>query len=381
MGVVPCGHCSPRPIANLGLVCGRGQPPKLTRRRAIGLGAGLLAGALLTPPTRASATTDSTGPGRAPGSDSVLDQLRPAINPRAAWAGDRPVVGPIVPEDDVRFLLVHHTASTNDYGPDDVVDQIRGFYAFHTGPEKGWPDVAYNFFVDRFGGIWEARAGSLAGPVRGDATGGSQGHALLCSLIGDHSVEPVTDQARDSLVALLAWLAEWHQIPTEPGTTVDFVSRGSNLWPAGEVVQATTLSGHRDMSNTSCPGDFVYDLLDVELPQEVSDRRVSAATASSTSSSTSTSTTTSTSGPTSPSAPTTGAATTTEPAPVEPEERSDADPGEAAGPVDDGVAADWVGPAAVATGVVAAGAAAVATVQHRRRSLDDENGHPADRGG
>ena len=217
----------------------------------------------------------STGPGaRAAPDPAVVARLRPAIEPRASWGADLPVTGEIVAEEDVRFLLVHHTASTNDYGPDEVVDQIRGFHRFHTGPEKGWPDVAYNFFVDRFGGIWEARAGSLAGPVRGDATGGSQGFALLCSLIGDHSQVPVSTEAAASLIALLAWLGERHGITTEPGATIDFVSRGSNRWSAGTPVTAATISGHRDMSQTSCPGEFAYGLVRDELPREVTDLRL-----------------------------------------------------------------------------------------------------------
>jgi hypothetical protein len=189
------------------------------------------------------------------------------------------VIGTIEPENDVRFLLVHHTASSNDYGPDEVTDQIRSFHSFHTGPDKGWPDVAYNFFIDRFGGVWEGRAGSIEGPVRGDATGGSQGFALLCSLIGNHAEAPVSAQATDSLVAVLAWLAERHSLDTTPGATVEFTSRGSNRWPSGATVTAATIAGHRDMSQTACPGDFAYDLLGTQLPTLVTTRRAEAATA------------------------------------------------------------------------------------------------------
>lgn len=197
------------------------------------------------------------------------DAIKPAIRPRADWAGDLGVKGPILPEEDVRFLLVHHTASTNDYREDQVVSQIRGFYDFHTGPEKLWPDVAYNFFVDRFGGIWEARQGSLDGPVRGDATGGSQGFGLLCSLIGNNLEAPMTAEQQESLVKLLAWLGESYGIDTSPGATVSFVSRGSSRWDEGVEVTAATISGHRDMSTTTCPGDFVYDLLPETIPSQV----------------------------------------------------------------------------------------------------------------
>ncbi len=215
--------------------------------------------------------------------------LQPTIRPRADWAGDLPVTGEIQPEEEVRFLLVHHTASSNDYGADEVIGQIRTFYELHTGPDKGWPDVAYNFFVDRFGTIWEARSGSLDGPVRGDATGGSQGYALLCALIGDHSAAPISDEALGSLTQLLAWLAHRHDINTEPGQTVDFVSRGSNRWPEGAAVTARTISGHREMSTTTCPGDFAFSLLDSDVPRRVTEIR-DATTATTTSSAATTTT-------------------------------------------------------------------------------------------
>ena len=182
-------------------------------------------------------------------------------------------------EDDVRFLLVHHTASTNDYGPGEVAAQIQGFYDFHTGPEKGWPDVAYNFFVDRFGGIWEGRQGSLAGAVRGDATGGSQGFSQLCSLIGNYQEVPVTAEQQASLTQLLAWLGETYGVDTTPGATVSFTSRGSNQWPAGQTVTAHTISGHRDMSLTSCPGDLAYALVAETLPAGATTLRAEAHTA------------------------------------------------------------------------------------------------------
>lgn len=257
---------------------GDGRPgDELTRRRILGLGGAVvglsLAGDLVTGPP----ATARSGPLRSSAdSTAVAEALRPPIQPRSTWGSDLPVTGPLLPEDDVRFLLVHHTASTNDYGPEDVIAQIQNFYQLHTGPDRAWPDVAYNFFIDRFGTIWEARTGSIDGPVRGDATGGSQGFAILCSLIGNHAEAPVSDPAAASLVSMLAWLGERYGVDTSPGATVDFVSRGSNLWPVGTDVRTTTIAGHRDMSQTTCPGDFAYDLIRNELPNRVTTARLEA---------------------------------------------------------------------------------------------------------
>ena len=190
----------------------------------------------------------------------AADEAAPGLDivPRAAWGGDLPPVGPVPDEPDVRFLLVHHTAGANDYGADDVVDILRDIYAFHTSPAKGWPDVAYNFFVDRFGVVYEGRTGSLAGPKAVDATGGSQGFAQLGCFVGDHHAAPPSEPALRSMERLLAWLAHRHDLDIEPGATTTFESRGSNRHPRGAAVTTATISGHRDMSQTVCPGDHAY---------------------------------------------------------------------------------------------------------------------------
>ncbi len=190
---------------------------------------------------------------------------QPAITARAEWGSTLRPTGAIPPEE-VKFLIVHHTLEPgSDYAVGDVARLLGGIYDYHTR-SKGWPDVAYNLFVDRFGGIWEGRTGSIAGPVRGDATGGNQGYTQLCCFIGDHRVDAPTPEAQSSMVSLLAWLADRYHVDTTPGATVRFVSRGSNRWAAGTSVTASTIAAHRDMSSTECPGDACYQLVIGEFP-------------------------------------------------------------------------------------------------------------------
>ena len=178
-----------------------------------------------------------------------------AIWPRDAWAPGPPT-GPLAAEE-VRFLLVHHTAGDTDHRADQVPGILASMYAFHTGA-KGWHDIAYNFLVDREGGVWEGRAGSLAGPVAADATGGSQGFDQLVCFIGDFTSVMPTPAAVDAGNRTLAWLAQRYSIATAAGSTVTFVSRGSNKWPAGAKVTTATVAGHREMSTTACPGNAFY---------------------------------------------------------------------------------------------------------------------------
>lgn len=200
-----------------------------------------------------------------------------AVFPRTAWAGDGLPAGPLADEPDVRFLLVHHTVNRNDYAEDDVVGLLRNIHAFHTGPEKRWPDIAYNFIVDRFGRAWETRAGSLDRTVAGDATGGNQGFDQKCAFLGDHTTEPPTEAAVATMAALLAWLADRSSIDTAPGATASFVSRGSNRHAAGDEVTTETIAGHRAMSLTSCPGDAGFAVVRDALPARVQARRSGAA--------------------------------------------------------------------------------------------------------
>jgi hypothetical protein len=180
------------------------------------------------------------------------------IHPRDDWGDDLPPKRPMGAED-VRFLLVHHTASANNAPDPRAV--VRQTYAYQTGPAKLWPDICYHFMIGADGSIWEARAGSLAGPVIADATGGNQGFAQLVCLIGNFVGEAPTAAAQESLMRLLIFLADRYEINTDPSATVSFISRGSNRYRAGALITTSTVSGHRDCSATACPGDVGYSLL------------------------------------------------------------------------------------------------------------------------
>ncbi len=224
---------------------------------AAGIGAAVVAGAT------ALGLAAADGPDAAARGIAALRTVEVApglrIHPRDAWGADLPPRRAIAPEQ-VKFLLVHHTASSNDVP--DVRSVIRQTYAFHTGPSKRWPDICYHFMIGPDGSVWETRAGSLAGPVVADATGGNQGYAQLVCLIGDFTSRAPTPAAQESLARTLLFLADRYGIDTDPRATVDFVSRGSNKLPAGSRVTTPTISGHRDVTYTACPGDLGYTLLD-----------------------------------------------------------------------------------------------------------------------
>ncbi len=230
-----------------------------TRRDVLAMMAMVGAGAL-SGSGRAAAGGESIRPATRP---SVGGPAVPAVEvlpglsiyPRSAWGADLPPKRPSEREA-VQFLLVHHTASSNTYS--NARDVIRSTYGWQTSAAKGWRDVCYQFFIGRDGDVWEGRAGALAGPVRADATGGSQGFAQLVCLLGDFTSRQPTAAAQDALVKVLAWLAERYSLDTSPGATTSFISRGSDRWKAGALVTAPTIAGHRDMTFTACPGEAFY---------------------------------------------------------------------------------------------------------------------------
>lgn len=272
-----CGtsDCEPSPASILG------------RRSFLAAAVGAPALALVVPAHAAAA--------RHPASVSAPARVAmPEMRRRSDWAPDLPVRSPIEAET-VEFLLVHHTSEPGtDYQPEEVERLLRQIYNFHTGAEKNWPDIAYNFFVDKFGTIWEGRTGSADGPLQGSATGGNQGFSQLCCFLGDFESEPPPAPAVESMIALLAWLADRYEVDMTPGATATFASRGSNLWPAGVEVTTETISTHRQMSQTSCPGTACHELVTGQFQKLVSARlpAVAPTTAGSTDSTSSTISTT-----------------------------------------------------------------------------------------
>ncbi len=228
----------------------------LSRRTFLAGTVGSAAGILLAGSASALAAPPSELP-------SVVVSPGLRVVTRDAWAIRRPPRGRIQVETDVRFLLVHHTAEPgNNYGPGDAPALLRGMYDYHTNSAKGWPDIAYNFLIDQFGVVYEGRSGSLTQASVPDATGGSQGFSQLACFIGNLDKQGPTPAAQNSMDQVLAYLAERYAIDISPGATTNFISRGSNRYPSGASVHTKTVSGHRDMSTTTCPGDAAYAMVE-----------------------------------------------------------------------------------------------------------------------
>jgi len=131
--------------------------------------------------------------------------LLPPILSRLDWGADESWTDGSPRYNDVLHQVhVHHTASGNDYAKADVPALIRGMYRYHTH-NLGWSDIAYNFLVDRFGRVWEGRAGGVRRKVRGAHTLGFNATSTGVAVIGNFDQVSPGDAIIDGVASVAAW--------------------------------------------------------------------------------------------------------------------------------------------------------------------------------
>ncbi len=208
-------------------------------------------------------------PGTSP-SDATLSDLAtpvagstgPKVISRSQWGADESIRCATPDYDD--FLggaTVHHTAGSNEYSKSESVEIVRAIYAYHA-QTLGWCDVGYNVLVDKYGQIFEGRAGGLDKPVQGAHAGGFNENTMGIAMMGDFSTEAPPQATIDSVGSFLGWrlgLAgldpKGSTTMTSEGTEFTFVGQGQN-------VDLPVIFAHRDVGNTACPGDGAYAKLD-----------------------------------------------------------------------------------------------------------------------
>jgi len=211
---------------------------------------------LITPPqspvdTQWAPPTAALGPGQPPN-----------IISRAQWgAGTSMRCGGPSYGTGIRAAVVHHTATGNDYAPEDSAAIVRSIYAYHT-MTLGWCDIAYNALVDRYGQVFEGRGGGITKDVLGSHTGGFNRDVWGVSMIGDFEEEAPPDITVKTVGRLLGWRLSLDRV--NPLSTVQLKSAGGQytVVPGGDAVTLPEIFAHRDVGNTECPGNAGYAALD-----------------------------------------------------------------------------------------------------------------------
>jgi hypothetical protein len=185
---------------------------------------------------------------------------QPPIIPRAGWTTDTtPRRAPEYTRT-AHAAIIHHTAWAGDmdYGPTEAPAVIRAIHEFHMN-RRGWGDIGYNFLVDRFGNVYEGRAGGIDRAVIGAHAQGFNRGTIGVAVLGTFNRVGPTPEALEATAQLLAWQFALHRIDVYG--EVQFVSGGSRLYPRGTRVRLPKIFGHRNVGVTECPGDAMMSLL------------------------------------------------------------------------------------------------------------------------
>lgn len=126
-------------------------------------------------------------------------------------------------------LTLHHSA-TNHTAEDDITTKLRNMQIWGE-KDRNWFDVPYHFFIDIDGSIFQARDYHYAGDT--NTRYDPRGHFLI-NCFGNYNKAEPNQQQLESIAKLMAWAAaEFHIDPLK-------------------------IYGHRDLADTSCPGDNLY---------------------------------------------------------------------------------------------------------------------------
>jgi hypothetical protein len=193
-----------------------------------------------------------------PPATSPADGDRPAIVPRSTWDPANACPPRSAPKyGRVDLGIVHHTESLNSYSRSEAAAVVLGICRFHRNG-NGWLDIGYNLLVDRFGTVYEGRAGGVEQPVIGAQAGGWNSVSTGIAMIGSYTRSRPPAAARAALAKVLAWKLSLAGIPAGGTIVKESAGGAENRWPSGADVRLSRVAGHRDVDSTDCPGGALY---------------------------------------------------------------------------------------------------------------------------
>ncbi|WP_235351997.1 NlpC/P60 family protein [Brevibacterium sp. UCMA 11752] len=202
--------------------------------------AGSAEAAASTETVAASGQAEVTNQNYVPGSSSTNNVAKaakvpkPKIGSRDSW-GAKAYNGSPDYASSVKQAVVHHTAGSNSYSAEDVPSVLRGIQSYHQSG-RGWDDIGYNVIADKYGRLWHARGGDIKKAVIGAHVAGHNSGTFGISVIGSYDKSAPPKKTRDAVASAIAW----------------------KLSLDGVKPSKSTVVAHRDLANTSCPGDAFY---------------------------------------------------------------------------------------------------------------------------
>jgi hypothetical protein len=215
-------------------------------------------------PAGSAAAIGATVAAAMPLAQPVLDAGpgQPPIIARAAWARGQAPPRHVPEYGTVKVAFIHHSESPNGYAPAEVPSILLSIFIYHRYV-RDYFDIAYNFAVDDFGRIWEARAGGIDEPVIGAHAGGYNAESTGIVVLGSFMNVVPPPVALRALEQLLAWKLSLHGVPALGTVEVEVEPSavGYSAFAPGSRISLPRIAGHRDGDQTSCPGNALYGQL------------------------------------------------------------------------------------------------------------------------
>jgi len=137
-----------------------------------------------------------------------------------------------LPEHTISFITIHHGGVIYT-GEKETAKYLREFQVWCRDKKK-WMDIPYHYLMDLEGKIYQGRPIKYPGDTNTDYD--PTGHLLIC-VLGNYEEQKLNKVQYDNLVNLLVYFCNKYD------------------------VTAQTIKGHKDYTETACPGENIYRIL------------------------------------------------------------------------------------------------------------------------
>src|SRR5829696_5722984 len=132
----------------------------------------------------------------------------------------------------VKAVQVHHTVSLNDYTAAEAPQIVLAICRYHRN-SNGWNDIGYNALVDKYGTIYEGRAGGLDQAVIGAHAQGFNSQTAGIANIGDYTSVGASSEALSATATYIRWKLGVHGEPLSGPVTLTSAGGSASRYPAG----------------------------------------------------------------------------------------------------------------------------------------------------